>query len=327
MSKSIYFWLVILLLWLVIGSFLFCKYICGIGGVAAAPAAAAATAAIPADKCSSAWTLKDGNTFRASSKDHFQFVRSSYANLTPSVAATNAMNKTVDYLKKNKDRGVTITGYYDNNEKNGSVLNNLGEARANTIKNLLTAKGVPANQLSIKGAVMKDACWTSDRRTNRKGTNAAKNNGAKNNASVGIDTLRRGATFAFSDVVDNKDRIAGIKNRLFGKPVTLYFQTNSDNINLNGQQRTDLTDLIYYLGNVPGSKLNISGHTDNIGNLQSNITLSEGRANDAMNYLKSKGGIAVNRMNVQGFGPNRPVADNNTDAGRAKNRRVEVTLN
>lgn len=311
MSKSVIFWIIILLLWLALGSWLFCTYICGTGAVAAAAPAAAAAAAVK-DGCAKTWTVRDGK-FRANSKDHFQFVRSSYANLPASASVNSVIDKTATYLKNNKDRSVTITGYYDRDEKNNSLVSNIGEARANTITNILRGKGVPANQLNTTSKLMEDPCWRRD--------------ASKDKMGIGKDTLRRGASFAFGELTSNADRLAAIKSRLLGKPVTLYFQTNSDNINLNASQRTDLSDLIYYLDNVAGAKLNISGHTDNIGNVQQNVVLSEERADFAMNYLMKRGGIQSNRMAVQGFGPNRPVADNNTEDGRAKNRRVEVTLN
>jgi outer membrane protein OmpA-like peptidoglycan-associated protein len=55
------------------------------------------------------------------------------------------------------------------------------------------------------------------------------------------------------------------------------------------------------------------------------MRLSKERARSCMNYLGSKG-IAQTRLESEGFGPNKPVADNNTDAGRAKNRRVEFKI-
>ncbi len=69
----------------------------------------------------------------------------------------------------------------------------------------------------------------------------------------------------------------------------------------------------------------ISGHTDNIGNKSSNISLSESRAKAVVEYLKSKG-VESSRLSVSGYGSSVPVAGNDSDAGRALNRRVEVTF-
>ena len=71
--------------------------------------------------------------------------------------------------------------------------------------------------------------------------------------------------------------------------------------------------------------LTISGHTDSVGDSQSNKTLSEKRAKACYEYLLKKG-IPANRMNYVGFGESQPIADNINMAGRQKNRRVEFTL-
>ena len=72
-------------------------------------------------------------------------------------------------------------------------------------------------------------------------------------------------------------------------------------------------------------KLKISGHTDNQGNLATNLTLSEKRAEAVKNYIVSKG-IAPDRFKVEWFGSSKPIADNKTEAGRQKNRRVEMLI-
>jgi outer membrane protein OmpA-like peptidoglycan-associated protein len=72
----------------------------------------------------------------------------------------------------------------------------------------------------------------------------------------------------------------------------------------------------------------IHGHTDNTGTPQGNIMLSEARANSVRRYLMEKGGTAVpgSRVRVVAHGQEDPLADNSTDAGRAKNRRVEIVI-
>ena len=72
--------------------------------------------------------------------------------------------------------------------------------------------------------------------------------------------------------------------------------------------------------------LSIEGHTDNRGSDALNEKLSSDRANSVMQYLIDKGGIAAGRLSAQGFGPKRPIADNNVPDGRQKNRRVEFHI-
>jgi len=69
--------------------------------------------------------------------------------------------------------------------------------------------------------------------------------------------------------------------------------------------------------------LRIEGHTDNQGNVGANQTLSEKRAQAVVAWLTANG-VQADRLTAKGFGQTRPVADNSTDEGRAKNRRVEL---
>ncbi len=69
----------------------------------------------------------------------------------------------------------------------------------------------------------------------------------------------------------------------------------------------------------------IDGHTDSTGKREKNLTLSNDRANSVKAYLSTKG-VTDSRMTATGYGPDKPVATNKTAAGRAKNRRVEMTV-
>lgn len=71
-------------------------------------------------------------------------------------------------------------------------------------------------------------------------------------------------------------------------------------------------------------KLEVQGHTDNVGAKAANLTLSQQRAAAVRDYLVKTGGIAADRLTAIGFGDTKPVAPNTTDDGRAANRRVEL---
>jgi outer membrane protein OmpA-like peptidoglycan-associated protein len=75
----------------------------------------------------------------------------------------------------------------------------------------------------------------------------------------------------------------------------------------------------------PTLKVQISGHTDNIGKAADNLTLSNNRAQAVVKYLVGKG-IEVGRLTFKGFGATKPVADNATEEGRAQNRRTELQV-
>ncbi|MDE1182897.1 OmpA family protein [Paraburkholderia sp.] len=79
------------------------------------------------------------------------------------------------------------------------------------------------------------------------------------------------------------------------------------------------------LNQNPEVNAQVVGHTDSTGQAAYNQTLSVNRAQSVVNYLASHG-VAGQRLSAQGMGASQPIADNNTEAGRAQNRRVEVYL-
>ena len=86
-----------------------------------------------------------------------------------------------------------------------------------------------------------------------------------------------------------------------------------------------LDDLVTLLNSYPGASVEIQGHTDNNGTPESNKTLSQDRANSVKRYL-SAGGVSEARMTAIGYGQEMPLADNKTEAGKTKNRRVDFKL-
>jgi OOP family OmpA-OmpF porin len=86
---------------------------------------------------------------------------------------------------------------------------------------------------------------------------------------------------------------------------------------------TVLQQVLQLLNQQPNLKVRIEGHTDNTGNRAANQALSERRAQAVSAWLVSHG-VSGDRLSAQGFADSRPVADNSTEEGRAKNRRVEL---
>ena len=103
----------------------------------------------------------------------------------------------------------------------------------------------------------------------------------------------------------------------------IYFEFNSSE--LLTVSYIQLDSLYNILAEKPSVRIEIRGHTDNIGNEGYNKKLSVERATSVYNYLLDKG-IPKTRMKYRGFGPAVPVADNNTEEGRELNRRVEIFI-
>lgn len=105
--------------------------------------------------------------------------------------------------------------------------------------------------------------------------------------------------------------------RLYG----ILFDTNSSVI--KSESKPVLDQVIDLLRTEPGWKLTIEGHTDAVGSDKHNLTLSRQRADSVKASLVS-GGVDESRLKTAGFGESKPVADNDTELGRAQNRRVEL---
>jgi len=313
MNKSIW-WLPLLLLLILLLVFWFwfcptCFFGAAAGAVGSdekkeviketAKTAVAATAAL----APASLLIKDGSAFSATAPKNIDFKRSSYNYITPLSGEVNtSLDKTAAYLKANPDRSLTINGIYGKDEKNNSVFPNLGIARANNVKQILTKSGVSGGQLLTSASLIgSGVTWK--------------------------DVMYNGVNFNFGKTTnDLAARLAAIKSRFNGKPITLYFATGKQEVNVTSQQRQDFSDLVFYLDNVAKSSLEVSGHTDNKGAANINTRLSRKRAEFVRDYLVGNG-LGRNRLTTKGFGPDKPIATNDSDAGRSKNRRVEVRLN
>ncbi|MFZ5551521.1 MAG: OmpA family protein [Bacteroidota bacterium] len=122
------------------------------------------------------------------------------------------------------------------------------------------------------------------------------------------------------------DKEIELKNIAIGSKIALrniFFDTGSST--LKPASNSELDRLVKLLKDVPKLKVEISGHTDNVGSESMNQKLSEDRANSVVNYLASKG-IDRSRLTAKGYGSTRPVATNNNDEGRQQNRRTEFEI-
>ena len=103
----------------------------------------------------------------------------------------------------------------------------------------------------------------------------------------------------------------------------IFFDVNK--FDIKPESQAELDKIVQLMNDNPTLKIQISGHTDNVGKPAENITLSNNRAKTVVAYLINKR-IGPQRLTFKGFGETQPVADNKTEEGRAKNRRTEMKV-
>jgi len=103
----------------------------------------------------------------------------------------------------------------------------------------------------------------------------------------------------------------------------IFYAFNS--FEVQPESETELNKIIEFMNQNSSLKVEISGHTDTVGNAQYNQVLSEKRAKSVVDYLSSKG-IAQSRLSFKGYGSSVPIATNDTEEGRSVNRRTELKI-
>ncbi len=293
----------------ILGSSLFYSRTCCLGAAAApvestAAAAAAATTAEPVAilaNTTGLGAIDATNELNLNANENLYFAPSTFNFLPLSDNLSTFHEDLANYLITHPDRTVSITGRYQADEENTSILSSIGLARANQIKNVLLDYKVPERQLLIKDDLVEAISKTDD---------------VFDNAIV----------FGFENTNTDDDlSLSSLEEKLRGNTITLYFDSNAKKLELDTEQRQYLTDLIDYLNKNPDGIVLATGHTDNEGDWNINRYISRKRSQFVRNYLIGNG-IDMNQVQAKAAGAEQPVASNDTDEGRAKNRRVEITL-
>ena len=108
-------------------------------------------------------------------------------------------------------------------------------------------------------------------------------------------------------------------------PIIAVVNFESKHAELKPAAKAILARVAKQLADNPAQKVELAGHTDSTGAEMYNTSLADRRAHSAGNYLVSHG-VAAERLTMLGYGPYQPVDTNDTEAGRARNRRTEVKI-
>lgn len=123
------------------------------------------------------------------------------------------------------------------------------------------------------------------------------------------------------EILPVESRQTELDSALAGR--TIEFRTGSAVLTASGQRILD--EMAEALDRIGQLRVTIEGHTDNVGSAPQNVALSIERATAVKAYLVERG-IDPARLSVMGYGPDRPVASNDTPEGRARNRRIEFRI-
>lgn len=106
--------------------------------------------------------------------------------------------------------------------------------------------------------------------------------------------------------------------------LNVLFDTGKDVV--KPDYNNEIKNVADFMKSYPGARAEIEGHTDSMGLAAMNVDLSQRRANSVRQVLIQKFGVDASRLSAKGYGASKPIAENKTAEGRAKNRRVVATL-
>ena len=295
-------YLLLMLLTILVGTYFYitCCSECGTSAVEEPPKEAISPA-MP-EATSYPFAFSDGD-YAYSANDNYNFNASSSDILMPLEASiTTGITSLKGFLSENAGKIINITGYFKSDETNNSAYPNLGLARANAVKNHLVSNGISSARINTMGKLMDDMV-------------------AKDDIYLGP------ITYSLSGESETAgEELKALYDAIKADPLVLYFDTAEASINLSEQQRQKVANISRYLDKVEDATVNVVGHTDNTGLASTNKRLGLNRADFAKAYLM-RNGILDSKINTSSLGQTAPVATNNTEEGRSKNRRTVVTLN
>lgn len=229
--------------------------------------------------------------------DEFRIFKNSDSIYIPdaSLAVKDSIFK---YLNAHQNQELQIVGWYQDGEiHNNTDSLNFGIDRANYFKNILSNFGINSDKMYTKGE--------------------------KNNFKFSSTNDYTGGLSLFFKKM-SEDHLSKIHKGITNK--TLYSNFNQRAFKPDNTLQGYAFELKNYLINHPNKKVMIVGHSDNIGDEETNEIVARDRATNVLRYLVSTG-ISKAKLTATSQGELAPIASNDTKEGRAKNRRIEIKVN
>lgn len=216
-----------------------------------------------------------------------------------------AFNNVETYLSLNDDLALEVTGTYASTEKNNTLLDNLGLARAEAFKAWMVMQGADRSQIITRFTESDSLPFIHD-------------------------TLSNGLAFRIVNKPEEErigpDELKAVERRLKENYQPFYFESTSANLKVNDHLKAYVRDLRIFLDAYPDKNITLVGHTDESGSAEANVRIGRSRA-EYVRQLLSETGINYQQMRTNSKGESMPVASNKTKEGQSKNRRVEIQFN
>jgi OOP family OmpA-OmpF porin len=250
--------------------------------------------------------ITDSTTLKLESNGNFSFAKSGTSPNTSSVK--HEIDSLVSYLNYHKNKQIAITGQYSSAESNSNSLPDLGMARAQSVKDLLIAKGIADSLVHIQSSLNENLTFVND-------------------------SLTGGIDFSFKNIAPTIKPLASSETELANeqkfenifKPLDLYFPTASSEYIKTDQNQMFINAAKKFLAENRDKKLVLTGHTDDEDSAEWNLALSKKRANVVRKQFILMG-ISAGRIITKGKGEWEPKASNATPQGKRANRRVTIVV-
>jgi len=272
------------------------------------------------EECNIPFAVTDGN-FQTRSENSMIFNISDWEPTIP-MQTLASLKSVALHLANSKDKILTLTGIYGQDELNNSDFDNNGLARADAIKNELTTYGAPEKTIQTKAYMVEEI-----------GLNCGKIIGGvefKFSSSKEVESTTKPLASNEAPPPEKKTppKVSSSSTSIDFSPektYTVFYDENTFKVEMKEEIDDYFQKLADYLKANPKDRLLLMGHTDNVGSKDKHFNFGKYRARKLRDVLLDYG-IQKRRIKTDSEGSSKPIGSNGTSEGRYQNRRVEISV-